>query len=86
MNFGLPRGSLITGRVVDEFGDPATDVQVSALRYQFVQGTRQLTAAGRVVTTNDIGEYRLFGLSPGQYFVSATYRSNNPLDLLATTS
>src|SRR6266536_3267820 len=62
MNFSLPRGSLIVGRVIDEFGEPATDVQVSALRYQFVQGRRQLVPTGRTVTTNDIGEYRLFGL------------------------
>jgi Carboxypeptidase regulatory-like domain len=80
VDFRLPRGSLITGRVVDEFGEPATDVQVSALRYQFVQGRRQLVPAGRTVTTNDLGEYRLFGLPPGQYFVSATLRAGNPLD------
>jgi hypothetical protein len=80
VDFGLPRGSLITGRVMDEFGEPATDVQVAALRYQFVQGRRQLVPAGRTVTTNDLGEYRVFGLPPGQYYVSATLRAGNPLD------
>ncbi len=24
-------------------------------------------------STNDLGEYRLFGLPPGRYFISATY-------------
>jgi len=74
MNFSLPRGSLIVGRVIDEFGEPATDVQASALRYQFVQGRRQLVPPGRTVTTNDIGEYRVSGLPPGEYFLAASPR------------
>ncbi len=81
VDFGLPRGALITGRVLDEFGEPATDVLVSALRYQFILGRRQLVPAGRIGTTNDLGEYRIFGLPPGQYYVSATLRTANPLDV-----
>jgi hypothetical protein len=42
-----------------------------AMRYQYIQGRRQLSPAGRAGMTNDIGEYRLFALPPGQYFVSA---------------
>ena len=80
VDFNLPRGGLVTGRVVDEFGEGATDVQVSAMRYQFIQGRRQLVPAGRTVTTNDIGEYRLFGLPPGQYYIGATLRAGNPFD------
>ena len=83
IDFALPRGALVTGRVIDEVGEPVTDVQVAALRYQFVQGQRRLVPAGRTATTNDIGEYRIFGLPPGQYYVSATLRSNNPLDTAA---
>jgi hypothetical protein len=30
--------------------------------------------AGRFASTNDIGEFRLFGISPGQYYLSASYR------------
>jgi protocatechuate 3,4-dioxygenase beta subunit len=86
VDFGLPRGSLITGRVMDEFGEPATDVQVAALRYQFVQGRRQLVPAGRTVTTNDLGEYRVFGLPPGQYYVSATLRAGSSCRRPAITS
>ena len=71
VDFNLPRGGIIAGRILDEFGDPTSDVQVMAMRYQYVQGRRQLGPAGRIATTNDIGEYRLFALPPGQYFVSA---------------
>lgn len=75
IDFRLVRAGVITGRVVDEFGDPVTDVQVMPMRYQFVQGLRRLTASGRSVMTNDIGEYRIYGLTPGQYYISGTLRN-----------
>jgi hypothetical protein len=59
-----PTGA-ITGRVVDEYGDPAVDVYVRAT----VGG--DLKVAPYETTTNDLGEYRLFGLPPGAYIVSA---------------
>ena len=76
IDFSLPRGSAITGRVTDEFGDPITDVQVQAMRYQFSNGERQLVSAGRVATTDDLGQYRIFGLMPGDYVVRASLRTN----------
>lgn len=76
IDFSLPRGSAITGRVTDEFGDPITDVQVQAMRYQFTNGERQLVNAGRVATTDDLGQYRIFGLMPGDYVVRASLRTN----------
>ena len=77
VDFSLPRGAVITGRVVDEFGEPVADVQVAAMRYQYAQGRRQLLTAGRIGSTNDIGEFRLYALPPGQYVISATYRTVN---------
>jgi hypothetical protein len=76
VDFALPRGSVITGRIVDEFGEPTADVMVMPMRYQFVQGRRRLTPVGRSSMTNDIGEFRIFGLAPGQYYLSATLRGN----------
>ena len=76
IDFSLPRGSAITGRITDEFGDPITDVQVQAMRYQFTNGERQLVNAGRVATTDDLGQYRIFGLMPGDYVVRASLRTN----------
>ena len=76
----LPRGSVVTGRIVDEYGEPAPEIQVAAQRYQFMQGQRRLIPAGRTVATNDIGEFRLFGLPPGQYYLSATWRNENAMN------
>jgi protocatechuate 3,4-dioxygenase beta subunit len=84
IDFRLPRGGIITGRVVDEFGEPTADVQVAAMRYQYFNGRRQLSPAGRSVATNDIGEFRLFALPPGQYFISATYRGLSINDAAST--
>src|SRR5687767_3015755 len=78
IDFSLPRGSAITGRITDEFGDPITDVLVQALRYQFVNGERSLVDAGRVAQTDDLGAYRIFGLMPGDYIVRASMRPNLP--------
>jgi hypothetical protein len=71
----LPRGGVITGRIVDEFGEPVSDAMVAVQRYQFMQGRRRLMPAGRSVMTNDIGEFRLFAIPPGQYYLSATLRN-----------
>jgi hypothetical protein len=75
VDFALPRGGVITGRVVDEFGEPIADVRVMPMRYQYVQGRRRLIASARQEATNDIGEYRIFGLAPGQYLLSATLQT-----------
>ena len=74
VNFNLPRGSVITGRIVDEFGEPVADAMVAAMRYRYSNGRRRLVPTGRFAQTDDIGNFRLFGLSPGDYYVSATLR------------
>src|SRR5262245_25447779 len=74
VDFALPRGGIITGRVVDEFGEPVADAQVGPMRYVSQGGRRRMQPAGRMGMTNDIGEFRIFGLPPGQYYISATLR------------
>lgn len=73
--FGLPRGGVITGRVSDEMGDPLADAQVQVMRSTFTPGGRRLQPAGRMDTTDDQGSFRLHGLAPGEYVVSATMRN-----------
>ncbi len=66
----LPRGSAIAGHVMDENGDPLPNTMVRVMRYQYQQGERRLTAAGSG-QTDDRGAYRVWGLNPGDYYVSA---------------
>jgi hypothetical protein len=75
LDVALPRGSAITGKVVDEFGDPVTGARVSALRPRFVGGQRRLMTMGNSATTDDLGQYRIHGLAPGDYYVSAQQQS-----------
>jgi hypothetical protein len=75
VDFKLMRAGVVTGRVVDEAGDAVTDVQVMPLRSQYSNGERRLFPAGRAASTNDLGEFRIFGLAPGRYYLSAMYRN-----------
>src|SRR5579859_8799 len=65
----IPQGT-IAGRVLGEDHDPLPNVVVMALRLE--GGKRPLALATRVYT-NDLGEYRLYGLRPGRYYLSAVY-------------
>jgi hypothetical protein len=71
----LPRGGAVTGRIVDEYGEPLADATVQALRYQYVGGQRQLVPAGRSAQTDDLGQYRIYGLPPGDYYITAATRT-----------
>ena len=63
--------AVITGRVLDEDGDPVPYIGVQLLRYSFAKGKRHLEQCDGD-STNDLGEYRIFGVSPRKYFLSAT--------------
>ncbi|HEY6389182.1 MAG TPA: carboxypeptidase-like regulatory domain-containing protein, partial [Candidatus Acidoferrum sp.] len=77
--FRLLPSAVISGRIQNENGDPLPWVRVSALRATYTRGKRTLSSEVTVVT-NDLGEYRLFGLRPGRYFVSAIYKPGQRLE------
>jgi protocatechuate 3,4-dioxygenase beta subunit len=70
--FRLQPAAVIAGRVRDEDGELLASVRVQAMQYRYSDGRRQLYPAGQALT-NDRGEYRIFGLAAGRYYVSATY-------------
>jgi hypothetical protein len=89
LNFALPRGGAIAGRIVDELGEPVAGVQVVAQRFAFVGGTRRLVTTGPeggMDRTDDLGQFRLYGLSTGEYYVSATLRSMEFMPMNMTSS
>jgi protocatechuate 3,4-dioxygenase beta subunit len=75
----VPQG-VVTGKIVDEDGEPVESAQIRALRYAFVRGKRQMTSPG-FASTDDQGEYRVFGLEPGKYYLSATYHPHNGMGI-----
>lgn len=74
-NFSLSRGSAITGRVSDEFGDAITAARVQVLRSQVQQGRRRLVPVANGAQTDDTGSFRVFGLAPGEYYVAASLQA-----------
>jgi protocatechuate 3,4-dioxygenase beta subunit len=80
--------SVISGRVTDEDGDPMSGVNVVAQRRKPGKAGRETALNG---ATNDLGEYRLAGLFPGQYWIVAIpppdirdYEQHNQKALLGT--
>ncbi len=64
-----PTGA-IAGRIFDSNGEPLGNADVQALRASYARGIRSLMPV-QSVQTNDLGEYRLFWLPPGRYYVMA---------------
>ena len=75
VDVSLPRGSVLAGRVVDELGEAVAEAEVSAMRMQYQNGKRRLVPSGRTASTNDLGQFRIYGLPPGEYYVSAQLRN-----------
>jgi hypothetical protein len=78
----LMRSGAVRGRILDEVGEVVTDVSVSAMQYRYQAGSRVLTAVGHTGSTNDVGEYKIYGLSPGEYYISATLRNGFSIGLV----
>ena len=74
LDIRLQPHAVIAGRVTDEEGEPLANVQVQTLMFRYLQGKRTLMPASGA-STNDLGEYRIFGLAPGRYYLSAVYRN-----------
>jgi hypothetical protein len=67
----VPTGA-ISGRVYDVSGEPLANVSVQALKYTYSEERGRALTTIKSVLTDDRGEYRLFWLPPGKYYISAT--------------
>jgi carboxypeptidase family protein len=84
VNFSLPKGAVIAGQILDpSSGEPLANAMVMAMRrlgavgapvLYSPQGPPRLMPAGQSAQTNDLGEFRIFGLPPGEYFVASSPR------------
>jgi hypothetical protein len=72
----------ITGRVVDEFGDPIPDTAVTLKRFIILDGVRQYLPGPRA-SSNDIGEYRIPQVAAGQYLICARDQCSIPMTIRA---
>ena len=77
VDLALPRGSVITGHVADEDGAPLPRAVVTVDRFVYRQGERELVTVGSD-QTDDRGQFRVFDLDPGEYYVSVTLPRRPP--------
>jgi hypothetical protein len=71
--FTLTPGGVISGRVLDPMGNPLVSTSLTALTVSYEDGVKVLRP-GTSTTSDDRGEFRLFGLRPGEYYVRGDYR------------
>jgi len=71
LTFTLLRTGAITGRVVNEDGDPITGASVQVIPWR---PKKRNTNATNIAVTNDRGEYRAYGLAPGEYTIAVQYQ------------
>jgi protocatechuate 3,4-dioxygenase beta subunit len=79
----MMRGGVITGKVTGPTGEPIIRIAVRAVRVRDENGRPDNTAVGNFRPqrmTDDRGVYRLYGLAPGYYLVSAGGGSMNSSD------
>jgi|SRR5271166_2954734 len=84
--FRLVRAAVITGKVVDDSDEPMMGVTVSVLRRLTEEELEDAGPRARkqelnpvsVGTTDDRGEYRIYGLKPGEYYIKAAETGEFP--------
>ena len=75
IDFKLTRAGAIAGRIVDDYGDAVINARVTARRWLFTEGGRRLQVVA-AADTDDLGEYRLSGLTAGSCYVAAVHPSS----------
>jgi 5-hydroxyisourate hydrolase-like protein (transthyretin family) len=73
VTFRMVQGGVVTGRVRDAAGEPVADLDVSLMRLTYNEfGKKTLSNIGETEETDDRGEYRLYWVEPGRYYVMAS--------------
>jgi hypothetical protein len=89
--FRLPRPAVITGTVLDQNGVPPANISMRLMRYSYIGGAgerRLIPIAASFTGPDERGHYRIYGISPGDYFVSVTTTGrtfNGGFDMHLTT-
>jgi protocatechuate 3,4-dioxygenase beta subunit len=93
LTVSLRRGGVLAGLVLDPLGQPLAEVGVTALLKRLTSNDRPAgpTSSGAPLLipfgqsqTNGLGEFRISGLSPGEYVIAADAQSK--FDRAATSS
>ena len=75
--FAMVKGGVIAGRIRDPNSQPISGMNVAVYRVTYNNG-RKIWASVNSKATDDRGEYRIFWIAPGQYYVGVTPRTPGP--------
>ena len=76
VSYRLLKGLVLSGQILDPSGNPDSAIGVVVQRSEYRNGVRVLTRANSLTgtrtatSTNRRGEYRLYGLEPGDYYLT----------------
>ena len=76
IDFELRKGAVITGRVIDEIGEPLQDVRIRVRGPESAERTREMPIIGS--RSDDRGVFRVAGLEPGAYLLVAENQRRGP--------
>jgi protocatechuate 3,4-dioxygenase beta subunit len=75
LRFGMSQGATVFGRVLDRTGQPLPFADVRLEKMDYSGGRAGLVAVQSTIT-NDLGEYRIYWVTPGQYYLRV-WATNN---------
>jgi hypothetical protein len=78
VQLALTPSASISGRILFQTGKPVVNAEVMAMKASFQDGRRVLTLV-QTGRTNDLGEYRLYWLTPGKYYVGTMPWDGRPI-------
>src|SRR5438093_10674790 len=70
--FRLVPAGTISGRVSDATGEPITGITVTVGRFSYDQTGKRTFQMVNSARTDDRGEYRIYWITPGRYYVNAS--------------
>lgn len=70
LDWTLPRGAVLSGRVTFEGGNPVPDTIVMAIPEQQATSGGVLSSSNLSFRTDDTGAFRIYGLTPGRYLLA----------------
>ncbi len=71
LRFALIPPAAISGKVIDELGEPVRGALIQLISSGVVRGRRQVRQS-KYFWSNSVGEYRIPGLPEGEYYVTAS--------------
>jgi protocatechuate 3,4-dioxygenase beta subunit len=71
LTVGLTAAGSISGRILDDDNQPVADLSVQLIRASYLENGKRAWQVHGTARTDDRGEYRLYFITPGSYYLRA---------------